>query len=108
MYIKKFWNKNFIFEYKIDSSFFVNLSNSKRLYFISEQDLYDKTYKKAISKPIKEENLIDDYSSLKIGDYIVHNDHGIGKYNGLKSKIFNEVTHEFLELIYLTKLVKIL
>ncbi len=90
----------FIFDYVIDSSFVINSIDFNRLYFISDQDFYDKTYKKAVSRPIKEENLIDDYSSLKIGDYIVHNDHGIGKYNGLKSKIFNNITYEFLELIY--------
>ena len=67
-------------------------------YFISDQDLYERTYKKIISKPIKDENIIDDYSNLKVGDYIVHNDHGIGKYNGLKSKIFNE---------YLTRIFRI-
>ena len=44
--------------------------------------------------------MIDDYSNLKIGDYIVHNDHGIGKYNGLISRTFNNVVQEFLELLY--------
>ena len=89
----------FVYEYQIKNSF-VSKSNESSLYFISDQDIYGKTFKKTISKSIKEENLIDDYSNLKIGDYIVHNDHGVGKYNGLISRKFNNNLHEFIELIY--------
>ena len=89
-----------IFKFSINNSFILNYDNIYSLYFISDQEIYGKTSKKYLSKSIKEENLIDDYSNLKIGDYIVHNDHGVGKYNGLISRTFNRVVQEFLELIY--------
>ena len=97
----KGFNFNFlIFKFSISNSFILNLDNGNSLYFISDQEIYGKTSKKYISKSIKEENLIDDYSNLKIGDFIVHNDHGVGKYNGLISKTFNNVIQDFLELVY--------
>ena len=89
-----------IFKYSIKNSFTLNFKDNQVLYFISDQEIYGKTSRKYISRSIKEENLIEDYSNLKIGDYIVHNDHGIGKYNGLISRTFNNVVQEFLELEY--------
>ena len=94
-------NFNFlIYEYSIKNSFTLNFNDNYLLYFISDQEIYGKTSRKYISRSIQEENLIDDYSNLKIGDYIVHNDHGVGKYNGLISRTFNSVVQEFLELEY--------
>ena len=34
---------------------------------------------------------------LQIGDLIVHIDHGIGQYNGLKIRKINEIEYEFIE-----------
>ena len=92
--------KFLVYKLTINNSFVLNFNNTHSLYFIADEEIYGKTSKKYISKSIKEENLIDDYSNLKIGDYIVHNDHGIGKYNGLISRTFNNVVQEFLELLY--------
>ena len=89
-----------IYNYSIKNSFTLNFKDDHLLYFISDQEIYGKTSRKYISRSIQEENLIDDYSNLNIGDYIVHNDHGIGKYNGLISRTFNNVVQEFLELEY--------
>ena len=44
--------------------------------------------------------IIRDFSKLKIGDLIVHIDHGIGQYNGLKTRKINEIEYEFIEIIY--------
>ena len=56
--------------------------------------------KEILTEILKEENLIEDYSSLKYGDFIVHVDHGIGKYNGLKQKKFNNIVQDFIEILY--------
>lgn len=92
--------KIFTLELEIKSSFILNDFYTQNIYFISELDIFTKTIKKEISSPVKEDNLIEEYSSLKIGDYIVHNDHGIAKYNGLKIKDVNNFPQEFLELVY--------
>ncbi len=97
------WNSDynvFIFKYEIDSSFQCNFNDSMKFLFISDQEFCGKISKKAVSSSIKEENLIDHYSNLKVGDFIVHNDHGIGRYNGLKSRCINDSVNEFIELIY--------
>ncbi|MFC1615713.1 transcription-repair coupling factor [Patescibacteria group bacterium] len=38
--------------------------------------------------------------SLKLGDYVVHVDHGIAKFMGLEQKTVDEVTKEYLKLGY--------
>ncbi len=90
----------FLLEFEIKSSFVLNAYKDEEIIFFSDQDVFDKTIKKNIGKDIKEENLIQEYSNLKYGDYIVHSEHGIGKYNGLKQKKFNEVLQDFIEIIY--------
>lgn len=42
-----------------------------------------------------------DISDLKEGDYVVHVDHGIGQFAGLKQLAHDEVSEEFLQLNYL-------
>ncbi len=90
----------FLLHLEIKKSFKIVITKIKDIYFISDQEIYWKIFKKPTLKKIKEENIIDDYSNLKIGDYVVHNDHGIGKFNGLKIKNFNDVLQEFIEIIY--------
>ena len=92
--------KTFILNLEIKESFSLFDDDSNCINFISDQEVFERTSKKIISKKIKDENIIDDYSNLKVGDYIVHNDHGIGKYNGLRSKNLNNILQEFIELIY--------
>ncbi len=43
---------------------------------------------------------ISDYSKLAIGDYVVHNVHGIGIYNGIKTLTSNGIVKDYLEILY--------
>jgi transcription-repair coupling factor (superfamily II helicase) len=43
---------------------------------------------------------ISDFRDLKIGDYVVHIDHGIGRFQGLRSIDLQEGTKEFVLLTY--------
>ena len=43
---------------------------------------------------------IDDLNKLSIGDYVVHNIHGIGIYNGIKTLTLNDITKDYLEILY--------
>lgn len=46
-------------------------------------------------------NIFDDFlTSLKVGDYVVHADHGIAKFMGLDKKTVDGVTKEYLKLGY--------
>ena len=44
--------------------------------------------------------ILNDYDDLAIGDYVVHNQHGIGKYLGIVTKEFNGIHHDYLNIAY--------
>lgn len=41
-----------------------------------------------------------DISKLSLGDYVVHNVHGIGVYNGIKNLSLNGISKDYLEILY--------
>ncbi len=43
---------------------------------------------------------IKSYNDLKVGDYIVHENHGIGVYNGLKTLKNGNTVNDYLQLLY--------
>ena len=61
-----------------------NINNSKKK--------YNTKYKYSTS--------ISDINKLEVGDYIVHNIHGIGVYNGIKTLTLNYITKDYLEILY--------
>lgn len=48
----------------------------------------------------KEAEVLHDYQELAIGDYVVHNQHGIGKYLGIVNKVVEGVHKDFLHIAY--------
>ena len=69
------------------------------LVIISEQDMLgDK-----LARPRKRKSsaaVIAEAAALSAGDLIVHVEHGVGRYEGLKTVTVNEAPHDCLELIY--------
>ena len=43
---------------------------------------------------------LDFLTSLTAGDFVVHMDHGIGRFEGMTQKVIDETTREYLELTY--------
>ncbi len=43
---------------------------------------------------------ISDINKLNVGDYVVHNVHGIGIYNGIKTLSMDSIQKDYLEIIY--------
>ena len=43
---------------------------------------------------------ISDLSKLNVGDYVVHEAHGIGIYNGIKTLESNDVSKDYIEILY--------
>lgn len=58
------------------------------------------TKKKNYSTKYKYSSAIHDLDKLSIGDYVVHNVHGIGMYNGIKTLTLNNITKDYLEILY--------
>lgn len=48
----------------------------------------------------KEAEILSNYDELSIGDYVVHQQHGIGKYMGLTTQLIDGVHKDFLHIAY--------
>jgi transcription-repair coupling factor (superfamily II helicase) len=79
-------------------------ADGARLIFITETELYAgsgrRVGKKKQEAVTQVESMVRDLSELKIGDPVVHVNHGIGRYMGLTSMDLGEGEAEFLHLEY--------
>ncbi len=73
---------------------------SKDYFIVSEQDIWGERKNIRTRCNVSAENLIEDISSLNIGEYVVHIEHGIGRFAGLENLITDGVAHDCLKLIY--------
>jgi len=67
---------------------------------IAEQDVLGDRLVRQRKKARRGENFLTEYSSLSAGDYVVHVDHGIGQFVGLKTIEVAGAPHDCLELVY--------
>ncbi|RFU60334.1 transcription-repair coupling factor [Bacillus sp. V59.32b] len=83
-----------------------NLNNGfelpmQKLAVITEQELFNKRTKKSIRRQkLTNAERIKSYSELKVGDYVVHVNHGIGKYLGIETLSINNVHKDYLQIRY--------
>lgn len=72
-----------------------------RFVFVTEQDILgDRLIRKAKSRKRKADAFLREVSSLNKGDYVVHIDHGIGRFDGLETLDVNGAKHDCVKLIY--------
>ncbi|MBR5154609.1 MAG: transcription-repair coupling factor [Alphaproteobacteria bacterium] len=74
--------------------------SSDDYFIVSEQDIWGERKNIHSRKKVSAENLIADISSLNIGEYIVHIEHGVARFEGLENIITDGVQHDCLKLIY--------
>lgn len=68
---------------------------------ITDREIFDfRQMKKKLTKVQWKVNL-EFLQSLKEGDYVVHVDHGIGKFVGIEKQLFDGMTKEYLKIEYL-------
>ncbi|WP_026678111.1 transcription-repair coupling factor [Fictibacillus gelatini] len=76
-------------------------STKQKLVVITEEEVFTK---KAKRRPTKQKmsnaERIKSYSELKVGDYVVHVNHGIGKYLGIETLEINGVHKDYLNIQY--------
>ncbi len=72
--------------------------SSERLVFITEEDIFGPSRKLKREKRAKRESFSIGLGDLKIGDYVVHVDYGIGQYIGTKDISADGVFEEFLDI----------
>jgi transcription-repair coupling factor (superfamily II helicase) len=88
----------------LQAGFELDDASAGKLVFITETELYAGTGRRAGRKKQEATSQVDsmvrDLSELKIGDPVVHINHGIGRYMGLASMDLGEGETEFLHLEY--------
>ncbi|HYG86551.1 MAG TPA: transcription-repair coupling factor [Azospirillum sp.] len=67
---------------------------------ITEQDILGDRMVRPAKKKRKSANFIAEYSALNAGDLVVHNDHGIGRYDGLATLEVSGAPHDCLRIVY--------
>ncbi len=88
----------------LQAGFELFAAGADNLIFITETELYAGSGRRAGKKQqegvTQVESMVRDLSELKIGDPVVHINHGIGRYMGLTSMDLGEGETEFLHLEY--------
>ncbi|WP_040206558.1 transcription-repair coupling factor [Neobacillus jeddahensis] len=73
----------------------------QKIAVITEEELFNKRVKKSSSRQkLSNAERIKSYSELKIGDYVVHVNHGIGKYLGIETLVINGIHKDYLNIRY--------
>ncbi len=67
---------------------------------ISESDIFTTERKKKKKKQHKEGAVIHDFSELSVGDYVVHESHGLGIYKGIEQVCVEHVTKDYMMIEY--------
>ena len=75
---------------------------ARNFYVLGDRDLFDES--DLLARPAKSKqksaSFISDFRELKPGDYVVHVDHGIGQFQGLKAIAADGPGREFMVLSY--------
>lgn len=83
---------------------YVSLSlEDKSINIFNEESLFENKYTYRVAKyksTYKNTTKISHYNELKVGDYVVHFDYGIGIYKGLKTMDNNGLKRDYLEISY--------
>ena len=67
---------------------------------IAESDIFGNEKKKKAKKKKYEGEQIQAFSELKAGDYVVHEDHGIGIYRGVEKIEVNHIAKDYVKIEY--------
>ncbi len=67
---------------------------------ISESDIFGAGQKKKKRKPKYEGTKIKDFAELKVGDYVVHESHGLGIYRGIEKVEVEKVVKDYMKIEY--------
>ncbi|MHA0857612.1 transcription-repair coupling factor [Paenibacillus sp. CMAA1364] len=75
---------------------------SIQLAVITEGEMFSQKQRKVrkLSKSVDNAERIKSYTELKVGDYVVHQNHGIGKYMGIGTLDINGIHKDYLHIMY--------
>lgn len=67
---------------------------------ISESEIIGKKKKKRKQKKNKNGRAIDSFTDLRVGDYIVHENHGVGVFRGIEKIEIDGISKDFIKISY--------
>lgn len=77
------------------------LHNKEKVLLLSDYQIFNKPYRtKLLQKKIYKRSKSKSFASIRKGDYVVHENYGIGKYAGLQTITIGEAKQESMKLLY--------
>lgn len=78
------------------------IDSQKKIALVTYQDIFGEKKKTKLKKQKSREDTVklSDYRELKVGDYVVHEQHGIGKYLGVSTLEVNGLFKDYLHIKY--------
>ena len=67
---------------------------------LSETDIFGAEKKKKKKKKLYQGQKINDFNELKVGDYVVHETHGLGIYKGIEKVEMSNVVKDYIKIEY--------
>ncbi len=67
---------------------------------ISESDVFGNIKKKKKKKTKYSGEKISGFAQLKIGDYVIHENHGLGIYQGIEKMVIDKTTRDYVKIQY--------
>ncbi|MDE6318664.1 MAG: DEAD/DEAH box helicase, partial [Lachnospiraceae bacterium] len=67
---------------------------------IAESDIFGAEKKKKKKKKVYQGQKIQDFNDLKVGDFVVHESHGLGIYQGIEKVEVDHVTKDYMKISY--------
>ena len=78
------------------------VDHENKVVFYTDHQIFNRYYKHSLQPRVvkKQKNPINDRSELNTGDYVVHIDHGVGRFVGLEKIKSKEIEYEVLRVVY--------
>lgn len=67
---------------------------------VSDKELFGRERKKKTARKKKKGSKIESFTDLKLGDYVVHENYGIGIYNGIESKVIDGINKDYIKICF--------
>lgn len=74
-----------------------------KLVVIAESDIFGREHRKKRSRKTYEGKAIASFNELSVGDYVVHENHGIGIYRGIEKVEVDKVVKDYIKIEYAGK-----
>lgn len=76
------------------------LIEEDKLLVLTDYQIFNKPYRSKLSSNKLKKSRVKDFSSIKKGDYVVHENFGIGRYEGLETIKIGMVEQESIKIVY--------